>query len=486
MKVLVVGGGTAGLVTALILKRKLDIEVDVVRSKDIGIVGVGEGSTEHFATFLKTIGLDQYHFIRNTNATLKIGIKFENWNPERSYIHSVGKEYDELAGQYPYLYGKEISSNNHRKLCAELNWENRVNRWFVNQREEWNTNQFHFNTHMMNDYLSVVAEQMGINIYDDEITDVILKEGGQIGRVKGKQKDYRYDFYVDATGFKRMLIGRVGAKWKSFGEYMKMNSAITFQTEHEDEENFSITTLARGMDYGWMFRLPTWDHVGNGYIYDKNYIGEDEAKKEVEDYLGREITIGKTFSFDPGYLENSWIKNCFAVGLSAAFVEPLEATSIGTTIQQAFLLSHRLSNYDETSIESYNQSFANIMENIRDFICLHYVTPRRDTQFWRDVAEMPLPDSLSKRLKRWKHHLPISEDFFGESDYVLFGASNYTIVLEGLDLFDRSSIRKEFMMQSAIVKSAADELSLNQKRFEESIATITHKSHIKMIREIFV
>jgi flavin-dependent dehydrogenase len=485
MKVLVVGGGTAGLVTALILKRKLDVEVDIVRSKEIGTVGVGEGSTEHFATFLKTIGLDQYHFIRNTNATLKIGIKFENWNPERTYLHSIGKEYDELAGQYPYLYGKEISSNNSKSLCSELNWNDKVNRWFSNQREEWPTNQFHFNTHMMNDYLSFVANQMGIKIYDDEISDVILKEGGQIGRVKGKERDYKYDFYVDATGFKRMLIGRVGAEWKSFGEYMKMNSAITFQTEHEDDENISMTTLARGMDYGWMFRLPTWDHVGNGYIYDNNYIGEDEAKREVEDYLGREITIGKTFSFDPGYLKNSWTNNCVAVGLAAAFVEPLEATSIGTTIQQAFLISHRLSNYDQLSIDSYNKSFTNIMENIRDFICLHYVTPRRDTQFWKDVSKMPLPESLSEKMKRWKNHLPISEDFCGDSDYTLFNANNYTIVLEGLDLFDRNSIRKEYMNQSPIVRNAADELSLNQKRFIESIATISHRSHIQMIRDVF-
>jgi tryptophan halogenase len=484
MKVLVVGGGTAGLVAATILKRKLDIQVDVVRSKDIGIVGVGEGSTEQFKEYLDTIGIDQYHFIKNTNSTYKIGIVFDGWNPNRPYMHSIGLEFAEIAGQYHHILGHQISNEDHY-LVAANNWENLINRWFLNKREEWVAHQFHFNTHMLNDFLTHVAEQLGCKIFDDEISEVVLKENGYIDRVKGEKRDYNYDFYVDATGFKRVLMTPLGAKWKSFSEYMKMNSAITFQTEHEGD-NFPLWTLAKSMDSGWLFQLPTWDHLGNGYIFDKNYIDEDGAKSEVEKLFGTEVEIGKKFSFDPGHLENAWINNCVAVGLASAFVEPLEATSIGTSIEQSFLLSHKLINYNDHAIELYNKSFTSIMNNIRDFISLHYLSPRRDTDFWRDVSKMALPESMQEKLDYWKYKLPVSEDFAGESEYIMFTAGNFIQVMEGLDLFDTRAIKKEFMSQTKLVRDLAKKAVSDHREFLNNISVVRHKDFIALTRELFI
>lgn len=479
-KLLVVGGGTAGLVSAIILRQRLNIDIAVVHSKNIGIVGVGEGSTEHFKDFMEFVGIHQYDIIKNCDATYKGGIMFKGWN-SKDYLHNVGTPFNEKNGQYPFVYAKQISENSPY-MSLNLPWENQLNTWFLDHPHEMPYNQFHFNTHKLNDFLISFAKFKGITIIEDEIKEVILDEHGYISKLVGEKSNYCYDFFVDATGFKKALIGKLGAKWNSYGKYLKMKSAIVFPTE--DEENYNLWTLAEAMDYGWMFRLPVWGRYGNGYIYDSDYITKEQAHKEVEKYFGKEINIGKEFNFDPGALDKPWIKNCCAVGLSSAFVEPLEATSIGTTIQQSFLLMHKLINYDEKIIDSYNKSFNDIMENIRDFIVLHYITKKENTKFWKDVANIDLPDTLKDKLNLWKYKMPLDEDFNNLSDYIMFKGNNHAVVMDGLDLFDRSAIKREFDSCHDYIKNTAAEIILERKSFEKSISKISHKELIRAIRNL--
>ena len=178
-----------------------------------------------------------------------------------------------------------------------------------------------------------------------------------------------------------------------------------------------------------------------------------------------------------------WIKNCCAIGLSASFVEPMEASSIGTSIQQSFLLMHRLANYDELTIERYNKSVNTILDNIRDFVALHYITNKQDTEFWKDVAKMPIPDTLADRLEIWKHKLPIGEDFSSQSDYSLFKDHNFTMVLHGLGLFNADSIKKEYNALESSLHDHADKLLTNIRLYEKTMPSISHKEYIKKIRE---
>jgi tryptophan halogenase len=322
---------------------------------------------------------------------------------------------------------------------------------------------------------------LGIGIIDDEILDVNLDNSGGIDNLVGEYNKYKYDFYVDSTGFKRILISKLGAKWQSYSKFLKANSAISFQTP--DTDNYNIWTLAKTMKAGWLFRLPVWGRHGNGYIFNSDYISEEEAKIEVEKYFGHNIEINKTFKFDPGALDKVWIKNCCAIGLSASFVEPMEASSIGTSIQQSFLLMHRLANYDELTIDRYNKSVNTILDNIRDFVALHYITNKKDTEFWKDVAEMPIPDTLADRLEIWKHKLPIGEDFKSQSDYSLFKEHNFTMVLQGLGLFNADSIKKEYNALESSVHIHADKLLTNIRHYEKTMPAVTHKEYIKKIRE---
>lgn len=476
----VVGGGTAGLIAATILKRRLNVNVDIIHSKNIGIIGVGEGSTEHFNEYLQFMNINPYDILKHCNATYKSGIMFEGWS-DKPYLHSIIANFDKKFSQYNYLYAKQVSENseyfNYRSI-----WENKINAWFLNKSEVPPFSQFHFDTVKLNEFLINLSTSMDIRVIEDDIQDVILDNDGSIKSLIGDKSVYNYDFYIDATGFKRLLINKLGAQWKSYRKYLKMKAAITFQTS--DTENYNLWTLAKAMDAGWMFRLPVWGRHGNGYIYDSDYITKDQAHEEVEKCLGYRVDIGKQFNFDPGCVDRAWIKNCCAIGISGSFVEPLEATSIGTSIQQSFLLMHRLMNYNETTIDQYNRSFSDIMENIRDFVVLHYITKKTNTQFWKDVANTDIPDSLKSKLEIWKHKLPIDEDFAQVSNHVLFKASNYILVLNGLNLFDRDSIKQEYDANYKYVKIHADQAVQELLEFEASIKTINHKDFISVVRNI--
>ena len=479
----IVGGGTAGFVTALILSKRFpNIKFEMIRSSKIGIIGVGEGSTEHWQEFMSYIGVKFSTVIRECDATFKSGIMFKGWHDE-DYLHSIGPENEIKNGQYHAAYGKLITDGApNQAFNPILTWKNKVflDRLAPDALPPYN--QYHFNTHKLNEFLIKVAELKGIQIIDDEISDVILDESGAIDYIVGGSTNYKADFYIDSTGFERLLIDKLGAKWNSYSQYLKMKAAIVFPLEEKEEYN--MWTTAQAMDYGWMFNIPVWGRSGNGYIFDSDYITPEQAKDEVEKFLGRKVEIGKHLKFDPGALDRVWIKNCCAVGLSASFVEPLEATSIGTSIQQAFLLMHRLPNYDEITIENYNKDITDLLINIRDFVILHYVTNKRNTEFWKDVANIELPPELTNNLKKWRKNLPIADDFAGSTAYIMFKDSHYLQVLQGLRLFDREKITYEYQLQHPEIHKMAEEFIREVRTLEIINPSIGHKEFISRVRSM--
>ena len=476
-RVLVAGSGTAGLVAAIVLKTRLDIKVDVISSGKIGIIGVGEGSTEHFKEFMDFAGIDQYDLIKNTDATYKAGIMFEGWS-DSTFLHSVAYPFDIKLGQYNAVYGNQISKN-LKYITPKYTWNSKISSNFLGNPSLFPYNQFHFDTHKLNDYLIKISKSKGIEFFEDEIKDVLINSIGDIESIVGNNKTYKYDFFIDATGFNRILINKLGGKWKSYQDFLKLNSAITFETK--DAGDIDAWTLSKTMDAGWMFRIPVWSRQGNGYIFDSNYISKEAAQQEVENLFQRPIEIGKQISFDPGCLENAWIKNCCAIGLSGSFFEPLEASSIGTSIQQSFLLMHNLVNYNESIIKSYNESFQGIVENIRDFIVLHYITKKNNSNFWKDLQHQKIPESLQNKLDMWKCRLPINEDFKKSSDYCLFTAHNFTLIMDGLQLLNIDSVKSEYESQNLKVKSACDRI-IEDCLLNENGSFISHRDMLNFIR----
>lgn len=479
----IVGGGTAGLVTALILKTRLpDLKIDLICSSKIGIIGVGEGSTEHWISFMKHINVNHHEVIKECDATYKCGIMFRGWS-ENDFLHSISDELHVKAGQYPFFYARQIANGLPAKdLTTARNWNSHINTWFLDKPYNSPTNQYHFNTFKINEFLTKHAKLRGINIIDDEILDVDITESGELGTLIGEKSKYLYDFYIDSTGFKKILISKLGAKWNSYKKYLKMKSAIAFPTG--DRDSYNMWTVSQAMDYGWMFTIPVWGRHGNGYIFDSDYITAEQAKQEVEKFIGKEVEIGRHINFDPGALDQAWIKNCCAVGLSASFVEPLEASSIGSSIQQAFLLMHRISNYDDNIIKKYNQDVTHILENIRDFISLHYITKKDNSKFWKDVQHLEIPDSLQEKLDLWKHKLPIYEDFNDRTSYQMFTDAHFIHVMHGLGLLNRQAIKVEYEALDPMIKAHADAIVVEQRELLTTTRSLPHKQMISAIRNL--
>jgi len=469
-KIIVVGGGTAGLVSALILKTKFpNKDISIIKSDKIGIIGVGEGSTEHWSHFMQYVGIDYRELIQHSDATFKYGVMFEGWK-EHNFMHSIPDDLNTLrVGQYLSGYGKLIGDNADHKLFNPIgSWDGQID-------TSKPIYQFHFNTHKLNNFLQEVCFKKNIEVITDDINDVII-EDYKITKLQGKQTTYYADFFIDCTGFKRLLISKLGSTWLSYAKWLKVNEAIAFQTP--DTEEYNPYTLAKAMEYGWMWRIPVWGRWGNGYVFDNSLINADQAKNEVEKTLGIEIEIAKNIKFDPGRLENSWIENCCAIGLSSNFVEPLEATSIGSAIQQSFLLMHYIENYNNSRIMQYNNKVNSVLDNIRDFIILHYLNNSDKNDFWKKVNSIKLPKTLETRLKLWENNLPIKEDI-NDSDYVMFFEQNWTNVLYGLEYFNTDSIKKEYLSTSRDWQEKTND-AITQRTINSNL--VSHKKYLESIR----
>ena len=476
-RITIVGGGTAGLATALIFNVRLKSQLRIIKSDKIGIIGVGEGSTEHWDDFMKVCFLDTFEMIKKTDATVKLGIYFKNWT-KKPYYHNVTNFHQNKLGQYPI--GAALNYINDVEQIKITDYHNIDNK--VEFTKEYSpSKQYHFNTFKLNQYLTELCKKRGIEIIEDEIEDVTLNENG-INTLIGKKEIYTSNFYIDCTGFKRLLISKLGAKWQSYSKYLKLNEAIAFPTG--DTNEYTPYTTATAMSSGWMWRIPVWGRHGNGYIFNNNFINAEQAKIEAEKHLGYKVEIAKNIKFEPGALDKPWIKNCMATGLAANFVEPLEASSIATTLNQALVFINHYSPNNQKEIDTFNIKINNIMKNIRDFIALHYITNREDTNFWKNIKNTELPDSLSEKLNVWKYRMAIADDF-NDVDYNLFREDNFNTVMYGLNLFDKNMIRKQIDK----FNTKMIELCTNNNRGYEYILNelaktkyISHKKWIEKVR----
>jgi tryptophan halogenase len=475
----IVGGGTGGLVTALVLKHFHPyLQVDLIESKSIGIVGVGEGSTEHWSKFMKHCKIDLAELVKETDATFKYGINFANWNGDnQSYIQSVQSEFNQNGPHgSKFVYANLIAKNTGPLFLIKP---------YVIKSElpenTYNINQMHFNTFKLNDYLHKKCEVAGVNLINADIVDITLDENGCVDELKTVDNTtLKYDFYVDSTGFARFIMNKkLGIKWKSYAEYLPVNSAIAFPTERLEE--IPAWTLSRAMNAGWLWRIPTQERFGNGYVFSDKFLDFDGAQKEVEELYGHPIEIGKKIKFDAGCLEKSWHKNCVAIGLSSSFIEPLEASSIGTSIQQAFILAELLPSYvtgNTYAERRFNKDCDDILSNILDFVALHYRVKRNDTDFWKSTKELPLPPGLEEKLEIYKHKFPNDIDF--DNKRVLFQAANWIIVMHGLGLLDSKVAEFELNKLPEIIRNNINYHMPNF--FSQNMKFISHRQALENLK----
>ena len=232
-----------------------------------------------------------------------------------------------------------------------------------------------------------------------------------------------------------------------------------------------------------MWRTPTNGRWGNGYIFNNTYIDSKQAQEEIEGVFGRPVNIFKDIKFDPGSLDKVWIKNCLAIGLSANFLEPLHATSIGSVISQVMLFTYYYFNYNQKTIDNFNDKANKNMIMMRDFICLHYNVKKYDSQFWIDFHNIELPDTLKDKLNIWQDRFPIADDF-SDNDYSLFYDQHWSNVLSAMEIPNRDTIRQELeSMNKNDVNWIRDKVNnFTNLINNEGANAIAHKSYLQNIR----
>ncbi len=466
-KIFVVGGGTAGWLTALYAQKIFPkSRIHLIESEEIGIVGAGEGTTANIITFLQDLGIDHFELIKETGATLKLNIKFDNWNGDGKYyyhafstflgldnpsLQKMGWPAERTASTYfnddARLYLIYAIANNIplddvilNNLLAEKNKSN-FSISGSGVAKPITMNSYHFDASRLAQYLRKIAEQRGVIRIEGIVETVINNSDGYLTKLRLKdEKTYLVDFVFDCTGFKRQIIGKFyQTKWKSYQKHLKVKSVIPFFLQPEKDRLVNYTNCI-AMKYGWMFRIPLQHRYGSGYIFDSDYINADQAKKEVEEYLGFEIDPIRQLNFDAGRYEKGWVKNCISIGLSYGFTEPIEATAIMMLIIQLSLIPSHISGVvhrSETVINKYNDFIAGMNDRVMEFLVFHYITKRKDSEFWRSLQDRSfVPDSLKEKLEIWKYQPPSSIDDHTSVPWEPFAPDNYLMVGHGLGIFE--------------------------------------------------
>ena len=452
-KVYIIGGGTAGWFTALFAKKFYPhYDVTLIESGEIGILGAGEGSVPFLTNILDMLDIPITDLIRECKATFKLGINFANWNNDgQSYFHSFIYK-DEVHNPIPVhqnLIDKLLSlqasiadsDSQDLSVYEKMSKENRLPFTWTDKDSSLDAfplnhhGQFslHFDARLLATYLSKFAANKGIHHIDARvkefrgdniITHIILDDDSELA----------CDFVFDCSGFARLVIGKHHkVKWNSYADSCGLDRAMPFFIEHDN--NISPVTDAFCMKNGWIWRIPVNGRYGCGYVYNSKFCSDQEALEEAQEFFGQQLTVPKIFKFEAGTYEKTKVGNSMAVGLSAGFLEPLEATNIWVSALNVidFLNCDGFNTTDLKFEEDLNKRCLDRNTNILEFVYLHYMTKRQDTEFWRDFQKnYPPPERLAVILEQ------LHQGKSPEIDFSMFTDRSWMQVLHGLRLVDLS------------------------------------------------
>jgi tryptophan halogenase len=414
MKIVIVGGGTAGWIAAYFLAKSQPgkHEIVVVESSKLGIIGAGEGSTGTMLELLNgtyfPYACDINQFLKEVDGTPKMGIYHQNWLGDgEGYFAPIDSsptwfQYDDYLFKYALAkYGKE-----RMHLASPIGIE------FA--KENYNVHALHFDGHKVGQFFKKICIQDGVQILDNVVNEITVDNHNNISNlILDNNNVVTGDFFIDCSGFSRILMNKLNVSWDSYAEYLPVNTAMPFILDYTESEHVLPLTTATAMSAGWMWNIPLSTRKGCGYVFDSNFITREQAQEEVELYLGRKIQPIKFINFEAGKSEKFWHKNVLALGLASAFVEPLEATSIHATIIQMlifskeFLLDNKESTLSELNENSYNEKMARLYDSILDFVSFHYQGGRNDTEFWKSITEKNKCTPRAKQyLEKCKHKIP--------------------------------------------------------------------------------
>lgn len=429
-KVIVAGGGTAGWMAAASLAKLLGktLEISLIESDDIPTVGVGEATIPTLIQLHELLGINEQEFLSKVNGTFKLGISFENWrNIDDNYIHSfgfTGKDCWAAGFQHFWLKGHKLGiAKEFGQYCSEL-VASQHNKFAITPKQGLNY-AYHIDAGLYAKFLRGIAEENGAKRIEGTIVEVNLNiESGFIDSLTlASGRVVEGDLFIDCSGFKGLLIEQaLNTGYDDWSHWLPMDSAIAVQTESVAEPVPYTRSMAH--EAGWQWQIPLQNRVGNGIVFCRKYLSDDDVKQRLLSNLeGKPINEPRVIQFQTGTRRKHWNKNCIAMGLSSGFIEPLESTSIHL-IQRSITRLIQMFPYDgirEPDVSEFNSQMQSEVEHIRDFIILHYhVTDRADTPFWRFCKSMDIPDSLKHRIDLFKQTGRVFKqpnELFGENSW---------------------------------------------------------------------
>jgi tryptophan halogenase len=477
MKIVIVGGGTAGWITAAMwVKYTKSTEVVVIESSKIGIIGAGEGSTGTLPWLIRDMwpddSINEIDFLRKTKGTIKLGINLVNWKGDGSQIYSPfhGSPTDTKSIDTAFLgsilkYDRGDLASVHSwmlkdKLTTFKKFGGRITQGFQNH-------SYHFDGVEVGKFFKDWCTKRGVVHIDAEVDDVKFDEREYLQSVSlSNGQTIESNFWFDCSGFNRVLMGKTKNKWISYKEHLPTNSAIPFSTEMHSKI-IKFETEATALNSGWMWKIPLQHRHGCGYVYCDGFQTYEQSIRELETKLKMQIDPIKHIKFDPGRYEQPWYNNIVAVGLSQNFLEPLQATSIHTSIiSVANLIFHYMVGevpyYEDR--KKYNDLIGLMVDDYKDFIQMHYLTGRNDTAFWKFITNELKISEKNKYLmnvSKFRNITPFDiQQTHGSAGYAL-----WCHILDNSGLFNRDLLKTQ-LNHFGKYDEAIDEIVKLKKQYD--------------------
>jgi tryptophan 7-halogenase len=481
--ILVVGGGSAGLLSALIFKKTLpDLRITVVRSKEIGVIGVGESTTGAIPRILHGyLDLDPGEFHRRVLPSWKLGIRFL-WGPRKSFDYTFGHQVD--------WKWKELKRPNGFYCEDDFTYVDRLsslmahNKVFMRKPDGTPHVQLNYGYHLENRrfvaYLEDMAVKRGIDVVEGVVIDATRGDNGITAVQLESGQSMSADLYIDCSGFRTLLMGKtLKEPFKSFASTLFCDRAVTGGWMRTDEVIQPFTT-AETMSAGWNWQIDHPDCINRGYVYSSSFISDEEAEAE---FRAKNPKLSKTWivKFVTGRFERSWVQNVVTIGNSGAFVEPLESTGLAIICDTGRILANLLKACDWSPTPSYvhhfNEGIARIWDTTRDFLGIHFkFNTRFDTPFWRAAQADTVLGPVQELIDFYQENGPSTffrvnqlhpTDMFGMEGYLslLLGQkvphrARYTPTTEEKRLWDEARFRNRTMAENAVgAREALDFLS---------------------------
>ena len=461
--VVIVGGGTAGWMTATYLREAFadQVSVTLVESRDIATVGVGEATFSTIRHFFDYLGLAEEDWMPECNATYKLAIRFENWREPGSYFYhpferlrvidgftladwwlKVGTaQFDREIFVVPHMCEakrapKRIGGELFERSLDDGGGTHR--RTTMSEQDTQFPYAYQFDAALLANFLADYGVSRGVRRVLDDVVEVRQDERGWIDHLVTREHgELPGDLFIDCTGFRGMLINKtLGEPFQSYQDYLPNDRAVALRVPHDAErDGIQPYTTASAMDAGWIWTIPLFHRNGTGYVYAEEFCSPEEAEHTIRRFVGpaADGVEANHIRMRVGRNRNSWVRNCVAIGLSSGFVEPLESTGIffiQNGIEQ--LVKHFPDeSWDPALTTGYNRSVNRCLDGVRDFLVMHYrCAARADTPYWKATKERPIPAGLAERMEVWAARLPDESTVYPY--YHGFESYSYNVMLLGL------------------------------------------------------